>query len=140
MVIESWIFFEFVSDAGEAQFSLWLHAQPEEAQAAIDTRIVMMMRLSKQQWSSKWIQPYKGYDKLLELRITQNKIQYRPLGCFGPDRQEFTILAGAKEKNWKIPKPTLATAMSRMQLVLSDRRWIREYQFDPVESVEKASE
>ena len=131
MVISGWIFYEFIDADGKAPFSLWLSSQPEEAQAAIDNRILTMMSLAKQQWSLKWIKPYTGYAKLLELRITHKKVQYRPLGCYGPEKEQFTIVEGAIERNWRIPRPTLDVAMNRIQLVITDRRWVREYQFNP---------
>ena len=140
MVEPGWIFYEFINDDGEAPFSIWLAEQQEKTQAAIDNRILLMMALARQQWSSKWIKPYTGYEKLFELRIACNKVQYRPLGCYGPDKQTFTIVAGAIEKNWKIPKPTIDVAMGRIRLVNNDRRWVREYQFNPTESLEETPE
>jgi hypothetical protein len=130
MLVLGWTFLEFVSADGKAPFSIWLSEQPVEAQAAIDNRILMMMNLARPQWSPKWIKSYKGHEKLFELRIPHNKVQYRPLGCYGPDKQEFTIVAGAIEKNWKLPRPVLEVAMKRIELVGTDRRWVREYQFD----------
>lgn len=140
MVEHGWVFLEFVAEDGKSPFSKWLSEQPPEAQAAIDTRILTMRGMDRQQWSSKWISPYTGQDKLFELRIPHNKVQYRPLGCYGPSRREFTILAGAIEKNWKIPKQTIQVAMSRMDLIMKHRRWVREYQYDPEESLEETSE
>lgn len=137
MVKLGWTFYEFINQDGKAPFSIWLSEQQGNAQAAIDHRILLMMALDKQQWSLKWIKPYVGHEKLFELRITSSKVQYRPLGCYGPGNQEFTIVAGAIEKNWKIPKPTLKVAMSRISLVIIDRRWVREYQFNPTEPLEE---
>lgn len=129
--LSGWSFLEFTEVDGMAPFSsVWMMQQPEGAQAAIDTRILIMKSLDKLQWSQKWISSYTGYAKLFELRIPHNKVQYRPLGCYGPDQREFTILIGAIERNSRIPKSTLKVAMSRMQLVLTDRRWVREYNFD----------
>jgi hypothetical protein len=135
-----WTFVEFIED-GKAPFSIWMSGQPEAVQAAIDARILTMKGLAKEQWSPKWISAYRGYDKLVELRIPYNKVQYRPLGCYGPDQWKFTILAGAIERNFRIPKPTLHAAMLRMKSVLSnDRRWVREYNCNPAESVEETTE
>ena len=131
---------EFIDEDGVAPFSsVWMMQQPEEAQAAIDTRILIMKSLDRPQWSQKWMSSYTGYVKLFELRIPHNKVQYRPLGCYGPAQREFTILIGAIERNSRIPKSTLNVAMSRMQLVLNDRRWVREYNFDTAQSLEETS-
>lgn len=135
-----WSFLEFIDEDGVAPFSsVWMMQQPEEAQAAIDTRILIMKSLDRPQWSQKWMSSYTGYVKLFELRIPHNKVQYRPLGCYGPAQREFTILIGAIERNSRIPKSTLNVAMSRMQLVLNDRRWVREYNFDTAQSLEETS-
>jgi hypothetical protein len=139
MVNTTWTFLEYVNQAGDALFTKWLQDQKREAQAQIDARILLMRGMAPP-WPPKWISAYKGYDKLFELRITFQKIQYRPLGCYGPDKMEFTLLAGAIEKDWKLPRGVLDAAMDRMKLVLEDRgRWTREYNFDTAKSVEKTA-
>lgn len=129
---------EFVTGEGQTPFSAWLRGQGEDVQAEIDTRILVMRGMPM--WPPKWVRAYKTYDKLLELRIPFKRVQYRPLGCYGPARREFTLLSGAIEKDGKIPKAILQSAMDRMKLALEDRRWVREYQFDTSESLEETSE
>lgn len=139
MVILGWTILEFLTEAGNAPFTDWLLDQADDVQAVIDVRILTLKGMPYP-WPSNWIKPYVGYDKLRELRISYNRVQYRPLGCFGPGKQEFTLLAGAIEKDSKIPKSILSAAMDRMQLITADRRWVREYNFDSEKPLEKASE
>lgn len=64
------------------------------------------------------------------MRFHANNVQYRPLGFFGPNRHEYTILIGASKKGkiWT-PADACRGALNRMAIVLSDRRRIREYDF-----------
>jgi len=51
-----------------------------------------------------------------------NGVQYRPLGCYGPERREFTLLIGAVEKGGKLPRAALEAAVQRRKIILSDER------------------
>jgi len=100
--------------SGRVPFYEWLKGLPPDAQAFIDARILQMAGL--QQWSGKWISKYRGTDKIFELRITHKKVQYRPLGIYAPNRV-FILLAGAVEKDSKLPKETVAAAIRRQKLL-----------------------
>ena len=53
-------------------------------------------------------------------------MQYRPLGCYGPDRNEFTLLIGAKEIGSKFePKDAPNKAMERQRLIFQDGRFTK---------------
>ena len=100
------------------------------AQAQIDRRLIQMSALPKEQWPRKWTKPYKGYDQIFELRIFCDNIQYRPLAFFGPDRRQITLLIGTVERDWKIPQGDLERAVTRRDMVLKDRRHVREHRYD----------
>jgi hypothetical protein len=53
-----------------------------------------------------------------EIIITINNIQYRPLGCYGPGKDEFTLIVGATKKGkvW-VPKDAKLTAMKMAKLI-----------------------
>lgn len=139
MVTQGWTILEFVSEGGRVPFTDWLLDQEEDAQAVIDVRILTLKGMPHP-WPSSWARSYTGYERLMELRIAHNRVQYRPLGCYGPNKQEFILLAGAIEKDWKLPKSILKAAMERMQLVMVNRRWVREYSFDSAKSMEETGE
>ena len=80
----------------------------------------------------KWKRPYisklKGSDKIWEIRVEFNNIQYRPLGCLGPKSNEFTLLIGAREKGDRLePIDAIRIAEERCSLILEHERYTDEY-------------
>jgi hypothetical protein len=50
------------------------------------------------------------------------------LGCFGPKKDEFTLLIGAIEKGGKLePINVIETAEQRRNLIFQDERYSDEY-------------
>src|SRR3989304_1874429 len=97
-----WTFFDFLEADGGNAIRAWLQDLPQEAQAKIDARLLQMAGMES--WPEKWISTYKGYEKIIELRVSCNKVQYRPLGFYGRLRHQFTLLIGAIEKDNRIPR------------------------------------
>lgn len=79
-------------------------------------------------WPEQYISALKGWPDLYELRIVSAGSQFRPLGCYGPQRGEFTLLLGAVEKG-KLPARVLETADERRRTILKDRSRICEHVF-----------
>ena len=71
-------------------------------------------------WPSHYISAYVGWNDIYELRIVAAGRQFRPLGCYGPHRNQFTILVGAEEKGGRIRGGFLEVADERRQIILSD--------------------
>jgi len=63
------------------------------------------------QWPDKWASKYRGPDGLYELRLTFNKVPYRPL--FTKSHRLVILLHGAIEQNGKIKRSDLETAERR---------------------------
>jgi hypothetical protein len=122
-----WTFYDYVEASGTVPFRDWLLALPPEPQAFIDARILQMAGL--QRWPEKWVSTYRGADKLLELRIPYNKVQYRHLGIYAPNRS-FIFLAGAIERNGKIPGDTITAAVRRQKDVEANPSHVRRHQFN----------
>jgi hypothetical protein len=76
----------------------------------------------------KWASKYRGTEKLVELRIPFNKVQYRPLGIYGPSRA-FILLSGAIEKDGKIPTGIIESAVRRQKLLETGQANVREHRF-----------
>jgi hypothetical protein len=70
-----------------------------------------------------------GWHDIYEIRVGSSGVQYRPLGCYGPDKHEFTLLVGAIEKGGKLPRPALETAVQRRRIILADRGRTCEHRF-----------
>jgi phage-related protein len=121
-----WSFMEFVEQSGQLPFSRWIDGIPKDARANIDARLLQMEGMPK--WTEKWASSYRGYDKLIELRIPFNRVQYRPLGSYAPDHT-FILLHGAIEKNGRIPKGDLESADRRRKELVREPYRARPYQY-----------
>jgi len=118
--LAGWTFYDYIAESRRNPFSEWMKGVPEDAAAFIDDRLLKMEGLLN--WSEKWASNYRGRDKIIELRITFNKVQYRPLGMHSPYRRHgFVLLAGAIEKGGKIPSTDLDTAEKRRDRLLRER-------------------
>lgn len=125
-----WTFKVFM-DAGTNIIEDWLSKLPPDIRAKIRTLLVHMAN------ERNWVRPYfdklKGYENLYEIIIKSN-IQYRILGCHGPNRREFTLLIGAtkggaskrKSATWN-PKNAREIANRRSKLIFEDRSYTDEY-------------
>ena len=118
----TWTIRCFLSDAGRDVICEWYGEEPETVQAAFDTRLKFLTQNS----ITSWTRPY--FDKLnvtcpgiSEIRFKADKVQYRPLGFFGPKPGEFTIVALAIEKGDALkPKGICKVAQDRKKLVLAN--------------------
>jgi phage-related protein len=132
-----WTILDYVELTGRNQIREWLDGLPPKDQARIDERLRAMEQLDK--WSEKWASKYRGTDEIYEFRITSNKVQYRPLGTYYGIRQ-YVILAGAIEKDGKIPKRDIETAKRRLKNIRSDAGDVITHQFEAecnLEEIEK---
>jgi phage-related protein len=117
-----WTFYDYVEVSGRNPIRDWLCALPGGDQAKIDYRLQQMAGMSR--WPEKWVSKYQGTDEIFELRITGNKIQYRPLGTYFGAKQ-FLLLNGAIEKGDKIPKSDIETAIVRLAAVRRNLNHVR---------------
>jgi hypothetical protein len=107
----------------------WYEQQEDAVCAEFDTSLEYLRDLPPERWD--W--PFVGILRreclgLIEIRFKASKVQYRPLGCYGPLRYEFTILFFAVEKGRKLKPPTAcATALVRKVQVLQNRGSSREF-------------
>lgn len=128
-----WAFYDYREASGKNPIREWLDGIPEGDCAKIDYRIQQMRKL--QTWSEKWVSKYQTTD-LYELRITGNKVQYRPLGVyFGKGR--FVLLNGAIEKGSKLKRSDVKTAETRLANLIKDPSHAWPHQFDNEEDLEE---
>lgn len=122
-----WTILDFVDQVGKCPFFEWQSGLPSGAQAQIDARLLQMAGLMR--WPEKWISKYKTTEKIYELRIPFNKVQYRPLGVYAPGRT-FILVEGAIEKGGKIPTSSLARAEKRQRLLDKEPHHVREHRYN----------
>jgi len=108
----------------------WINSLPAQAQAKIDQRILLLRAWQDKTWPPQYLSTLKGYEGICEFRIVSSRVQYRPLGCYGPERREYTILIGAVEKGGKLKPPgACETAVDRRAIILQDRSRVRDHEF-----------
>ena len=130
-ITKIWSFKVFLTFNGHDVFDEWIKSLDVEAQERIRA---MIRRLSvMEMWERPYFSMLKGYKNIGEIRVKANNIQYRPLGCLGPDPKTFVLLIGAsktskKRKTIWFPKNAPKTALERRELIFEDRRYTGEYQ------------
>ena len=105
----------------------WINEQEKPGRVAIDAQLRYLEETEN--WTYKEIKKRKGTEHIYELIIKANKIQYRPLGCYGPGQGQFTILLGATEKDWRLEKNADKKAEKNREIILKDRSRIREHEY-----------
>jgi len=118
----------FVRPNGRDTFEEWVTSLNDDAQERIRG---MIRRLSVTKiWGRPFFDVIHGHKGIHEIRVKAKNIQYRPLGCFGPGPQTFTLLIGASKKGKKVwsPQNAIKTAGKRRKLIYKDRRYLGEYQ------------
>ena len=112
---------DFLDHRGRNLIDEWFRRIPDSAEAKIETRMLMMRDLPREDWASSWVSPYKGAEGIFELRIEHKDIQYRPLWFFGPKQRGLTLLVGATEVGDKIkPRSAPRVAQDRRNELLLD--------------------
>jgi hypothetical protein len=121
-----WTFYDYIEPSGRNPFGDWVSGLPPSAQAFIDARILQMAALDR--WSEKWISKYKTTEKIYELRITFNKVQYRPLGIYAKN-YSFILLGGDIEKDGALPRSTIEAVQRRQRFLNEEPQHVRGHQF-----------
>ena len=121
-----WKFYDFLDSRGNNEIRDWLDGLPEKASAKIDVRILFMQSMAV--WPEQYVSAIEGWPEMLELRVVSAGSQYRPIGFYGPNRREFTLVLGAIEKG-KIPRRVFKLADNNRKMVLADERRICRHVF-----------
>lgn len=102
-----WTFKDRVDREGRSVIRPWLDLQPLKARVKIDwiLRHLCVCDLLGRPYLKK----VSGYEGVFELVLTINKVQYRPLGGYGPHEGQFTFVLGATEHNDNIRPPSAFT-------------------------------
>jgi hypothetical protein len=128
-----WTFKYFHNDQRINLIEVWLADLPIEDGVKIERIFAYVATIKdKSAWKDPFARKLKGIKKgsnIWEIRINSDRVLYRPLGCFGPKEDEFTLLIGATEKSKGVFEPRRATdiAVKRCKLIHQDRRYVGEY-------------
>ncbi len=111
-----WAFKNRADGDGRSVIRPWLDQQPLKARLKIDwilrhLRACDLLR-------PPYVKKIKGHDGVFEIVLEINRVQYRPLGGYGPHTGEFTIVLGAIEHNDNIrPPDAFATAAAYLAAI-----------------------
>jgi hypothetical protein len=125
--IREWAFRDYRDGRGTNIVHEWIVALPFAAQAKIDSILLILQTMKI--WPAQYVSALTGYQYIYELRIVSSGVQYRPLGCYGPDKGEFTVLLGSIEKSGKLPKSDCKTAIERRKVILEQKGRTCEHDF-----------
>lgn len=130
-----WRFLDFVDRGGENQIRRWLNEQPPKVKAHINALIrnlaILDRPFTRQDKVGLLRKPPCAGEQLIELIAKIDKVQYRPIGWYGPEAREVTLLLGAIERGGELdPRNACHIAKQRKNLVKGDRGYVRDHQFD----------
>ncbi len=123
--MKQWIFKIYGYDVSDVDG--WLAGLSKKARAKLDT-IIDYMEATRDWTRTPYFSPLTGYSGIYEIKFIVQSKQYRPLGCYGPGNNEFTILIGAWEKGDRF-KPINAPiiAFKRRQDVIERKVYTHDY-------------
>lgn len=123
-----WTFYDFRAERGENLILAWLNGPGWPAKARLNA---MIRHLSIVEGAFtrddnvgvlRKTGPCYG-EHFIELRVRVSKVQYRPIGWYGPDNRSVTLLVGATERDDDFnPRNACEQAVTRKRLILADRR------------------
>jgi hypothetical protein len=124
-----WAFKDRVDGNGQNVIRPWLDGLPLKARLKIDW-ILRHLRAGAV-LDRKYVKKIGGYDGLFEICLEINKVQYRPLGGYGPHAGEFTIVLGAFERNDNIrPPDAFATAAGHVAAVKAGTCRVCDHEYE----------
>lgn len=123
-----WRFLDYCSEAGNNMIEDWYEGLPTDAQADFDW--VIQELAGTEDWrDSGRTKPLHGKQRgFVEILFKTSKVQYRPVGCYGPNRREFSLLVGcSKKQRVYTPPDAFDLAVKRWGLLQQGRGSLREH-------------
>lgn len=125
MIRSFWEFRDFVNESGENLIRDWTCRQPKKAQ----WRLLWLLRnlentpppLERKHGIGKLTGECKG---LIEVIFKVAGVQYRPLACYGPGKDQITLLLGATKKSAGKKDQTVFNPRNACQVALERKRII----------------
>ncbi len=125
-----WTFQEFLTTGGRGVISEWYLELTDEAQQDFDDLLIYLAVTPRHLWERPKFALVAGFNGLGKLRFKANRVQYRPIGFFGPYAGQFTLLFPAEERNMRfVPPDAPEQALRRKTAVEADTRRIRIYDY-----------
>ncbi len=128
-----WKILTFVHDSAKCDVQDQYDSATAELRASFEVAVSYLASLPKQEWrrpKAAKLTDNRRFREFYEIRFKADSVQQRPIGYFGPNSTDFTILIWAIEKgNSLIPATWHKTAMSRMAEIKAGVASAREIDF-----------
>jgi hypothetical protein len=125
-----WTFKGYLSESGAPVIEEWYESLSAKEQVKLSTILEHMADNHNTDWNPNHVFPLSGYKGIYEIRFRVRNVLHRPLGCFGPNQNEFTLLIPAREQGDTFkPKGAPAIAMNRMEIIKAQKERARELSF-----------
>lgn len=95
----------YESSSGKNDVQTTYDAGTERLKAELEVAITYLRVRNRQDWrrpQANKMSKCKEFRDFFEIRFCANNLQQRPIGYFGPDNNDFTILLWATEKGNKL--------------------------------------
>ena len=135
---DGWRIMKFVSDSERDMIEEWLEktvtiGERKGVRIELETILRNLRFVRSESWSRPQFDWLQGdhCQGIGELIVDYRGVPYRPLGCFGPEPDQFTILLGARKdrkRKGKVqwdPENAVPTAINRKAML--DEHHVREY-------------
>lgn len=139
--MKEWTIKVFIKKNGEDDFEEWMEEIDKTDAEGYEQIRAMIKRLSNiKKWDRPFFAMLSDCEHICEVIVKTKDKQYRPLGCYGPGPQTFTLLIGAskKQKVWTPPNAK-KTAKKRRKLVFSRDGWRYLDDYQPRKRRDKAT-
>jgi len=97
---DGWRFMSLADHRDRDTFERWLDKEIDRGQRkGVEATIRTTLRFLRFARKDLWRPPhFRWFGDIGEIRSDYGNVEYRPLGCNGPDPDQFTILIGAYKK------------------------------------------
>ena len=112
----------YISPHGSHVVQKQIDSQSSVVCVSFDTRLRFLANTPRRAWVSPEAKRLHGVEDIYEIRFKAEKHQFRPLGFFGPNASEFTILiwTAKKEKIYE-PANAIEAADARRKQIISGK-------------------
>jgi hypothetical protein len=122
-----WRFMDYCSEAGNDLIEEWYLDQDAEVRADFDVTLRNLAGTHDWHGLNEFKMLHGKQGGFGEIRFKTRNVQYRPIGRFGPNKREFTLLVGCHKKQRVYEPPdALDLAVKRWNLYTQGRASIRE--------------
>jgi hypothetical protein len=130
-----WTFYDYVTGSGRNAIRDWVAGQPQGTRQRLKARLAALineLRLVDKLERANGVGQLRGdCSGLYELIVFVDKIQFRPIGCYGPGQTgEFTLLIGAVEKGGKFTDQDVCRRAHERAARIRDKRHVCIHTFD----------